>query len=76
MEPKINQFYLDKTYGIVRFVGYEPDGVLMFDKYEQSFERRGKRSGWLEAGQRVKMEPDYSRRRIQGGYLRPIPPPQ
>jgi hypothetical protein len=74
MTPLIDQFYLDKTHGVLKFVGYEPDGVLMFDKYEKSPFSRGPVTGWMDPSQRIKVDPEYHRRRT--GYLRPIPPPQ
>lgn len=72
MNLRINQFYEDKTHGVVQFIGYQGDGLLLFDMFVRGFDR-GPGSGWLR-GQRLCIEPDYQRRRK--GYLRPIPPPQ
>jgi hypothetical protein len=75
MTPKIDQFYNDSVFGIIKFIGYK-GGNLIFDKYEKSFVERGAFSGWLPAGQRVNLEPEFQRRRFRAGNTKPIPPPQ
>lgn len=67
---KLDHFYHDKTHGVMRFSGYDPDGGLLFDKWVRSGEGK-----WMK-DRTAKVAPDYHRLRASKGYLRPIPPPQ
>lgn len=71
MKFQIDHFYLDPNYGVVRFVGYK-DGNLLFDRWEKSFVRTGKFSGWKEVGQRVNIDPVFQATR----KIKPILPPE
>ena len=72
---KIDQFYHDSVYGVVKFVGYK-EGNLLFDRFEKSFETGGPRAGWHPIGQRVNIDPKFQDSRLQKGNVRPILPPQ
>jgi hypothetical protein len=71
MTFKIDQFYTDPTYGVVRFKGYK-DGNLLFDRWEKSFVTSGRYSGWKEVGQRVNIDPRFQASR----KIKSIPPPE
>jgi hypothetical protein len=72
MIPKIDQFYLDSNYGVMKFVGYSPEGNLMFERFVKSYEDMG----WLPMGQRVNLDPQFQTFRFKQNQTRPIPPPQ
>ncbi len=76
MSYKIDQFYQDENYGVMKFVGYSPLGNLIFDRYEKSFIVEGPGSGWMPMGQRVNLEPGFQQMRHNAGRTREIPPPQ
>lgn len=75
MKFKIDQFYLDSNYGVIKFLGIL-DGNLLFDRYEKSFVKSGPLSGWSKVGGRVNIEPDFQQKRANAHKVRPIPPPQ
>jgi hypothetical protein len=75
MKLRIDQFYRDDNYGVMKFVGYSPDEKLMFERYEKSQFTKGAYSGWLPMGQRVNLDPEFQQRRFKLGRTKPILPP-
>lgn len=76
MTFKIDQFYRDDSYGVVKFRGYSPTGKLLFDQFEKSFVRSGPLSGWKKTSNVVNIDPEFQSRRFGLGRLIEIPPPQ
>jgi hypothetical protein len=76
MRPKIDQFYLDENYGVMRFVGWNADGQLMFERYEKSQFTKGAYSGWLPLGMRVNLDARFQAHRFKNKRTRPIPTPE
>lgn len=60
LKLKIDQFYRDKHYGTIKFLGYK-EGKLVFAQYEKSYED----VGWGETGQRINLDPDFFQMRYQ-----------
>ncbi len=75
MKLKIDSFYHDSNYGVLKYRGIK-DGKLLFEMFEKSFETSGPRAGWLHTGQRVNLDPSFHEKRIKAGRFRPILPPQ
>lgn len=75
MRLKIDNFYHDKTYGVLKYKGMK-DGNLIFEQYEKSQFTRGKYSGWLTTGQRVNINPEFHKFRSSRNQIRPILPPE
>lgn len=75
MKLRIDQFYHDQVYGVMKFVGYN-EGKLLFERYEKSQFTKGPYSGWLPMGQRVNLDPDFQTKRFNAGRTRPILPPE
>ena len=69
MTFKIDQFYWDSNYGVMKHKGVK-DGNLIFDRYTKSYD------GWVEMGQRVNLDSEFQAKRNQAGRTRPILPPQ
>jgi len=75
MKFKIDQFYYDDNYKVLKFKGYK-DNMLLFERYEKSFIAYGKGSGWASTGQMVNIRADFQLKRFKVGKVKQIPPPQ
>ena len=75
MRPRIDQFFHDSVYGVVKFAGYK-EGKLIFHPFERSHFTNGPYSGWLPTGQRVNLDPEFQAKRFKEGRTRPILPPE
>lgn len=69
--PKLDQFYATPTFGIMKFMGTEPDGAWVFDRFEKSFATKGSHQGWF-VKDRLKANPE----KFRALDATPIPPPQ
>ncbi len=76
MRFKIDQFYRDDSYGVIRFKGYANDGKLLFDQFEKGFVRSGRYSGWLKTSNVIIIDQEFQSRRFNAGKIKEIPPPQ
>lgn len=72
---RIDNWYGDKTYGTLKFLGIK-DGNLIFSQWEKSFVRSGKLSGWKETGQRINLDPKFQQFRVRNKQVRSILPPE
>jgi hypothetical protein len=60
---KIDQFYLHPKRGVMKFVGYNADGLLMLDRYDKWVE-----GGWQPQNRLHVADVKHA--------MRPIPPPE
>lgn len=44
--PQVDQFYATPVFGIMKFLGTQPDGAWVFDRFEKSFAKEGPNQGW------------------------------
>lgn len=71
LELKIDTFYSDKHYGVMKFKGYKA-GNLLFDQYERAMFT----NSWEPKGQSVNIDPWFFWKRVGlGRRMRPILPP-
>lgn len=63
MRLKIDQFYLHPKHNVIKFAGYSPDGLMLFDRWDKWGE-----TGWTPQN-RLEI------RKVES-TLKPIPPPE
>ncbi len=76
MRFKLDQFYRDDSYGVIKFKGYADSGKLLFEQYEKGFVKSGRYSGWLKTSNVINIDQDFQSRRFKAGRIKEIPPPQ
>jgi hypothetical protein len=67
--PAIDQFFLDKDYGRLKFVGYR-EGQFLFNTYDKPVNKWREREGMLE------LHPAYFEAKLKLGDIKPSFPPQ
>lgn len=72
MRLAIGQFYLDASYGVMKFLGYSEREMLLFNQYERELGT----NRWCPKGTRVNIDKSFFQKRAKIGRTKQIPPPQ